>query len=98
VTRRDDETLDLDRLWRLHPDVVFRRMPDGGLLVHLGTNQIYELNDTGSRVLEALQAGHDLRTAVLTIAREYGRPPESLQDEVTSLIETLVSNGLAVAD
>lgn len=39
------------------PDVVSRRLGDTAVLVHLGTNRIFELNETGARVWELLSEG-----------------------------------------
>ena len=41
---------------RPNPDVIARHLGDGAVLVHIPTNQVYELNHTGARVWE-LMAG-----------------------------------------
>ncbi len=42
---------------RPNPDVIARRVDAGTVLSHLRTNQIYELNATGSRIWELLGSG-----------------------------------------
>ena len=42
---------------RIHPAVTAERVDGGDILVHLETNEIFELNATGSRIFELLRAG-----------------------------------------
>jgi hypothetical protein len=53
-------------------DVVARRVDDGMVLVHLATNQIFELNDTGARIWELLSTGRDSDGVVVQLMQEYG--------------------------
>src|SRR5215510_5014894 len=46
-----------DRDPRPNPDVIAKRLDDAAVLVHLGTNRIFELNGTGMRVWELLGQG-----------------------------------------
>jgi hypothetical protein len=43
--------------FRPNPDVVVRRLGDAGVLVHLTSNRIFELNETGIRIWEWLVEG-----------------------------------------
>jgi len=36
------------------PEVLARRLPGGAVLVHMRTNRIFELNETGARIWELL--------------------------------------------
>ena len=47
-------------------DVVSRRLGDATVLVHLPTNRIFELNDTGARIWDLIAEGRDDVAAVLT--------------------------------
>jgi hypothetical protein len=49
---------------RPSPDIVVRRLGQGGVLVHLSSNRVFELNETGIRIWELLNEGLD-RTAIL---------------------------------
>ena len=42
---------------RIHPAVTAERVDGGDILVHLETNEIFELNATGSRIFELLRSG-----------------------------------------
>lgn len=41
---------------QIHPAVTAERIDGGSVLVHLETNEIFELNATGSRIFELLRA------------------------------------------
>jgi hypothetical protein len=74
--------------------VVFKRLDDRMVLVHLGTNQIFELNDTGARVWELLQediVGDDL---LARLAGEFDVDPLILRNEIEALLSELVNEGL----
>ncbi len=45
------------RPWRCSPDVTARRLGENIVLVHLGTDRIYELNPTAARIWELIQTG-----------------------------------------
>ncbi len=77
-----------------NPNVVFKRLDDRMVLVHLGTNQIFELNDTGARVWELLQeniVGDDL---LARLAGEFDVDPLILRNEIEALLSELVNEGL----
>ena len=46
------------RILRQGPDAVSNRLGDGGVVVNLRTNRIFELNATGMRVWELIGEGH----------------------------------------
>ena len=54
-----------DSMWKPSPQVLARRLPGGAVLVHLTTNRIFEVNETGAVVWELLTAGRS-RDEVLT--------------------------------
>ena len=40
----------MNETYAIHPDVVFRRLGEQMVLVHLSTNQVFELNTTGATI------------------------------------------------
>jgi hypothetical protein len=52
-------------------DIVIRRVGEGGVLVDLRTNAIFELNDTGMRVWELVVEGLDLDGMAARLADEF---------------------------
>jgi hypothetical protein len=81
---------------QLKPDVVFRRLEGGGVLVDLSTNQIFELNDTGARVWELLNESPSPREAAEQLAREFDVDVDVAMRQLRDLIDTLVGEGLLV--
>lgn len=59
--------LDLDRAWRLHPQVSVRPEPFGALLYHFGTRKLSFLKDrTLLDVVQALEGADSVRAACAT--------------------------------
>ena len=80
--------------YTLNPDVEFRRLGDRMVLVHLETNQVYELNSTGARVWELLEAGAQEDEILKRLTAEFEGEPEQLRRDVDDLIRDLKSEGL----
>jgi hypothetical protein len=74
--------------------VVSSRLGDGGVLVHLRTNRIFELNATGYRIWELIGAGHDRTTIAQRLQEEFLVPADRLQRELEDLVAALVAEGL----
>jgi len=77
-----------------NPDVVFKRLGDRMVLVHLATNQIFELNDTGARVWELLHEGITGDALVDRLSEEFEVESSTLRNEIKSLLSELVDEGL----
>jgi Coenzyme PQQ synthesis protein D (PqqD) len=75
-------------------DVVARRLGDETVLVHLGTNQIYRLNRTGSRFWELLMEGNDRTTTEERLLDEFEIDAASLRVEIAELLRRLADSGL----
>ena len=56
---------------RINPEVIAQRVEDDLVLVHLDTNQIYNLNDSAARLWELLEAGLDLDEAKQQLIQEF---------------------------
>lgn len=74
--------------------VVSSRLGDVGLLVHLKTNQIFELNSTGLRVWELIGDGLEFEEVVGLLGSEFDVDLEQLRREVTDLVSALRREGL----
>jgi hypothetical protein len=75
-------------------DVVFRRLGATGVLVHLGTNEIFELNDTGARIWELIVAGQDEPSIAVALAAEFHVDEPTASREVARLAGELRSRQL----
>ena|SRR5579859_3074089 len=92
LSNRDQAT----RPARLRPslDVVGQRMGEAAILIHLQTNQIYELNRTGARFWDLLVAGLDREAIVQQLLQEYGVDTAQVVAEVDALLSALLAAGL----
>jgi hypothetical protein len=79
---------------RRRPDVVARRVGETAVLVHLGSNRIYELNDTGARIWELSADGATVEGLVDRLEREFEVDRGQLASEVALIVDDLVREGL----
>src|SRR6059058_4115049 len=91
---RDDEHRTEAVRFRTSTDTVARRMDDQYVLVQLQTNRIYQLNRTGARLWELLEAGHDLQQAQEQMLLEFDVDEERVRSEINTLMGELVAKGL----
>jgi hypothetical protein len=67
------------------------------VLIHLRTNQIYELNAQGARVWQLIQDGLDRQAIVEALGREFEADPGRLEADVDVLLSRLADAGLVGA-
>ena len=82
------------RVLRQSEHVVSSRLGDAGVLVHLRSNQIFELNATGVRVWELIGEGHDVEDIEQRLHAEFDVDHEQLRREVSELLNALCRQGL----
>jgi hypothetical protein len=92
--RMSNDTLPLVSRFRANPDVVTQRIGDQVVLVHIGTNRIYELNRTGTRFWELLCAGHDQAEIRHIILQEFEVTEDQLAGEIEELVGALTKEDL----
>lgn len=78
--------------------MVSSRLGDAGVLVHLQTNRIFELNATGVRTWELLGEGRGLGEIERILQDEYAADRGELRAELLALIEALAREGLVSDD
>ena len=83
---------------RQSPQVVSSRLGDAGVLVHLETNRIFEVNATGLRIWELAGGGRSLGEIERTLRQEFEVDPERLRAELTALVDELTREGLVNDD
>jgi hypothetical protein len=84
----------MNRPYTPNPDVVFKRLENRMVLVHLQSNQIFELNHTGARVWELLQNGIAGDALIDHPTAEFEVDSSTLRIEVDALFSELVNEGL----
>jgi hypothetical protein len=87
------------RVVRTDPQVVYRRLGDRMFLIHLDTNEIFDLNETSARLWELLAEDGDVEVAESRLLEEYLVDAGQLQDEVRTTLARLEAERLiAYAD
>jgi hypothetical protein len=79
---------------RPHPDVVWRRLDDEVVLVHLKTNRIYSLNRTAARFWELVSDGADREATERQLLEEFEVAEDDLRAEMADLVDELAKEGL----
>jgi len=74
--------------------VLARRLPGGAVLVHLGTNRIFELNETGAKVWELLSEGLDTGQILQRLIEEFAVEPPRAAADLRTVLEQLEREGL----
>jgi len=87
-----------DTVLKRHPEVVGRRVEGEIVLVHLITNQIYNLNASGSRLWELLESTMSLSDCVRALLLEYEVAPEVLERDVADLVAELARLELLIVE
>jgi hypothetical protein len=83
-------------MMRPSSDVVSRRVGDNVVLISLSTNRIYELNVTGARCWELMNAGSAPDTMVAQLVREFDVTPDAATAEFDNLMAMLRKEGLVI--
>jgi Coenzyme PQQ synthesis protein D (PqqD) len=83
-----------DVLPRPIPDVAYRELEGQMVLVHLGTNRIYSLNETGARFWELLAGGSERAEIEQQLLDEFAIEPDELRQEIDSMLTALADEGL----
>lgn len=84
----------LDRRYRLAEQVVIDRLGDSMVAVQLGTDKIFDLNETAARLVELLGEGRTATDAATVIAGEYDVTAEAVAQDVVATIATLVAESV----
>jgi hypothetical protein len=77
-----------------NPRVLSRRLADEVVLVHLDTNQIYALNETGARFWELLAETRNRSEIEDALQAEFEVSPDVLSAEIDRLVTELRDLGL----
>lgn len=75
---------------RPHDDVVSQRVGEDLVLVHLKTNEIFALNETGARFWELLAADRSREEIEEAMLSEYDVSQEELIAEIDRILAELV--------
>jgi hypothetical protein len=81
-----------------NPDVLFRRVGEDMVLVHMKTNQIYALNETGARFWELFSEGLSRVAIEARLLDEFEVTDVQLRGEIDGLLTDLAQQDLVHAE
>ena len=84
----------LARRIRQSAQVVSSRLGEAGVLVHLQTNRIFEVNATGVRIWELAGTGRTIAEIEDHLRDEFDVEPARLRTELLALVNELSREGL----
>jgi hypothetical protein len=82
---------------RQNSDVIAKRLDQTSVLVHIPTNRIFELNETGSRVWEMIGESLNADQIVRRLTDEFEVEEAQAAKEVTELLTRLRDEGLLLS-
>lgn len=77
-------------------EVICRELGSAAVLVHLCTNEIFELNATGYRIWQMIAEGIDRGAMQARLEREFTVDSDTLDREIGNLLKELSSRRLIV--
>jgi hypothetical protein len=78
----------------LAPDVVLRVINGEALLLKLNAEDVFALNDTGTRIVQLIAEGRDLDAVLDALEEEYDVERAELRQAVGDLVDALGARGL----
>ena len=74
--------------------VLFRELGDGSVLLNLDSERYFGLDDVGTRMYAVMSGAASLRAACEALSAEYDVPQETIQHDLTELVDKLLARGL----
>jgi hypothetical protein len=93
LEERDRRNRDSER-YQINPDAVANRMGDAIVVVHVGTDRIFELNSTAARIWELLSEGHNWQHIQETLLKEFDVPADQAAQDVEKLVTSLLAENI----
>lgn len=87
-----------DSTWRVRPEVEVQQLEGNQVVVHLGTNRLFELNETAARFWELLADGSRLESILDQMLSEYKVDPDVLRSELEQSLRMLIEEDLVAND
>ncbi|MCE9582348.1 MAG: PqqD family protein [Planctomycetes bacterium] len=77
------------------PEKTLMRVVDGqAVILSLGTERYYGLDEIGTRIWELLASGKTLAETAEAMAKEFDAPAATIESDIRALLAELVREGL----
>lgn len=83
-------------IYKISEDIIFKEIEGSSILIPVISgvgdlnSDIFQLNETGSRVWEMLDGKTSLEKIILSLIDEYDAPVKIIEEDVLNLIQNLV--------
>jgi Coenzyme PQQ synthesis protein D (PqqD) len=81
----------------INPDAVANRMGDQVVVVHVGTDRIFELNTTAARIWDLLSEGRGRTEIRRLVSQEFNVPETLAAAQIEELLDSLISENIITA-
>lgn len=86
--------LTLEHKAQPNDDVLFQEVGGEAVLLNLGSESYFGLNEVGTRIWALLGEGNSLQDVFDILCAEYDVTPEQLQSDLLSLVDEMAKAGL----
>lgn len=83
---------------RIPDDVLISHLQDESVILNLDSERYFGLDDVGTRMLSVLSESNSIEAAYELLLDEYDIDPPVLRQDLTSLIENLLQQGLVTIE
>lgn len=83
---------------RIPDDVLISQLQEESVILNLDSERYFGLDDVGTRMLTVLSTADSIEAAYEQLLAEYEVAPALLRQDLTSLIEKLVEQGLVTIE
>jgi hypothetical protein len=77
--------------FQISPDAAANKMGDAVVLVHVGTDRIFELNSTAGRIWDLLSQGRDRAQILEQLKSEFPESDAVLAQQLDELLSSLIA-------
>lgn len=79
-------------------EVLISNLQDESVILNLNSERYFGLDNVGTRMLSVLSASNSIETAYQRLLAEYDVDPQALRQDLSSLIENLLQQGLVAIE
>lgn len=79
---------------KIPDDVLISRLQEESVILNLDSESYFGLDDVGSRILSVLTTSDSIEAAYESLLQEYDVDREVLREDLLSLIENLLKQGI----
>lgn len=83
---------------RVPDEVLISNLQDESVILNLNSERYFGLDNVGTRMLSVLSASNSIETAYQRLLAEYDVDPQALRQDLSSLIENLLQQGLVAIE